>query len=70
MSTIKTPAFDPCTWRGHSARGTNPVPCPATLTAGMIVSAKYKGKTTIIQLSAPLSKGEYQGRVVGFEPAV
>lgn len=70
MLTIKAPNFDSCKWRGHSARDKPLVPCPATLSPGMIVSAKYDGRTTIIQLTLSLSNNEYQGLVTGFEPPV
>jgi hypothetical protein len=68
MSTVKTPTFDPFQWRGHAASGTKPVPCPAALSGGMIVSAKHQGKTTTIQLSVSFPNDEYEGRVIGFEP--
>lgn len=70
MPKIKAPTFDPCKWRGHSASGMTPVPCPTTLSPGMIVSAKCGGRTTIFQLTGRLPNDEYQGQVTGFEPPV
>ena len=68
MPTIKAPNFDPCKQRGHAASDMAPVPCPASLSLGMVVSAKYGGRTTIIQLTKSLPNNEYEGLVTGFEP--